>query len=354
MNVNLRRDSVFTVFDYVKRNKEISLEKTSWNLIDNLICSILAYLPTQGFMEERSLHELYDEVKLVENPEKLGIVEPKSIDMIKLMLDATRYEGLRVSNFVKVKNEKTQFGAATFRIKGITIVSFQGTDYSTIGWLEDFRLAYEYPTYTQVLAIDYLRNTLDLEKDKCVYVVGHSKGGTLAMTSVMENSDEIYKIIKRVYSFDAPGFRDEEYHSKKYKKMSKKLTNFVPTGSTIGILLNNRSYEAVKTNTIGFNGHFPTYWRVYGKALVRGRLSCLSRKIHKSTMIALKKVDDEVIKEAVEGLFVALSDDVIADIQLSLEKVMEVYKELKEEQPETFECLEVIFKEVIAACLKKE
>ena len=56
-------------------------------------------------------------------------------------------------------------------------------------------------------------------------------------------------------------------------------------------------------------------------------------------MIALKKVDDEVIKEAVEGLFTALSDDVTADIKLSLEKVVEVYKELKEEKPETFECL---------------
>ena len=121
----------------------------------------------------------------------------------------------------------------------------------------------------------------------------------------------------------------------------------------IGVLLNNRSYEAVKTNTLGFNGHFPTYWRVYGKSFVRGRLSCLSRKIHKSTMIALRKVDDDVIKEAVEGLFVALSDDVTADIKLSLEKVVEVYKELREEKPETFECLEVIFKEVIVACMVK-
>lgn len=344
---------MFTVFDYVKRNKEVSLEKSSWNLIDNLVCSILAYLPTDGFNEERSLQEIYDEVKVVDNPEKLGAVEPKSIELIKLMLDGARYEGLKISNFVKIKNGKTQFGAATFRIKGITIVSFQGTDYSTIGWLEDFRLAYEYPTHTQVLAVDYLKKTLDLEKDNCVYVVGHSKGGTLAMTSVMENSDEIYKRIKRVYNFDGPGFRDEEYHSKKYKKMSKKLTNFVPTGSMIGVLLNNRSYEAVKTNTLGFNGHFPTYWRVYGKSFVRGRLSCLSRKIHKSTMIALRKVDDYVIKEAVEGLFAALSDDVTADIKLSLEKVMEVYKELKEEKPETFECLEVIFKEVIAACMVK-
>ncbi|MEI3499052.1 MAG: Mbeg1-like protein [Bacilli bacterium] len=59
------------------------------------------------------------------------------------------------------------------------IISFKGTDSSLIGWLENFRLAYEYPTYTQKLAIDYLKNNISF-LDQDVYVVGHSKGGNLA------------------------------------------------------------------------------------------------------------------------------------------------------------------------------
>jgi len=346
--------NLFDIFDYVKEHKDVLIEDFSWNVIDNLICAILAYLPTEGFEKTKSLKEIYEEVKEVNDPEKLGAVEPKSIDMIKLLLDCSRYREMEVSNFVKIKNENTQFGAVTFRINNITIVSFQGTDYSTIGWLEDFRFAYEYPTYTQELAIGYLKDTLHLFSDNEVYVVGHSKGGTLAMTSVMESSLVVYNKIKKVYNFDGPGFLEAEYRSKKYRRLSRKLVNIVPTGSTIGVLLNNKHYQAVKANALGFNGHFPTNWRVYKRSFVKGRLSYLSNQIHKSTTVGLKKVDKEILKEAVETLFSALSEDKTADIKLSLEKIVEVYMKLKLENPKTFECLDTIFNAMVSGWKAEE
>ena len=340
---------MLTIFDYVKIHKDVSLDELPWNLMDNLVCAILVYLPTVGFKNQSSILDIYEEVKDIDNPEKLGIVEPKAIEIAKLILDSKRYKDLEVSNFVKLKNKDTQFGAVTFRIKDVTVVSFQGTDYSTIGWLENFRIVYQYPTYTQKLAVEYLNNTLNLSKDNNVYVVGHSKGGNLAMTSVMECSDNIYNKIKRVYNFEGPGFRDKEYNSDKYKKMSEKLMSFVPNSSVVGILLNNKDYQVIKPTCMGFNGHFPINWGIEGVTFIKSELSYVSNQLHKSTTIGFRDIEDKVIKEAVENFFDALTEDKIADIKVSLENIIKVYNKLKSDNPKVFECLSAIFDSMVDA-----
>jgi len=344
---------MLTIFDYVKCHKDVSLDELPWNLMDNLVCTILVYLPTCGFKNQKILSDIYEEVKFIDNPEKLGIVEPKSIELAKLLLDSRRYMDLRVSNFVKLKNENTQFGAVTFRIRDNTVVSFQGTDYSTIGWLENFRIAYEYPTYTQNLAAEYLNNTLNLSKDNNIYVLGHSKGGNLAMASVMECSDIIYDKIKRIYNFEGPGFREVEYTSEKYKKMSEKLINFVPSTSVIGILMNNKDYHVIKPNCIGFNGHFPINWGIEGCTFIKGELSYVSRQIHKSTTVGFKDIDNDTIKDAIENMFDALGEDKALDIKVSIDSVITVYNKLKKEKPKVFECLDIIFNSIIDAIKDK-
>jgi len=340
---------LFTIFDYIKSYRDISFEEVPWNMSDNLICSILAYLPTQGFKKATNLFEIYEEVKKVENPERLGIVEPKSIEILKFMIDSIRYSELEFSNFIKLKNKETQFGAVTIRINKRTIISFQGTDYSTIGWLENFRMVYEYPTYTQKLAVDYLNNVLQTEKNDNVYVLGHSKGGNLAMVSAMECPESIYNKIKQVYNFDGPGFREEEYVSKRYQNISKKLVNVVPSGSVIGMIMNNKDYHVIKTNCIGFKGHFPINWRIENTSLIGDDLSYISKQIHKSTTIGFKAIDNLLIREAIESLFDALSEDKTADIKLSLEKIIKTYNKLKLENPKIFQNLDDIFNSIFEA-----
>lgn len=340
---------MLTIFDYIKYNKDISLKDLSWNMMDILLCSILVHLPVNGFDKVKKIQDVYDEAKEVDNPKSLGVLEPKSIEIAKLILDSDRYRELEFSNFVKLKNEDTQFGAGTFRIKDITIVSFQGTDYSTIGWLENFRLAYQYPTHTQKLAVDYLKNTLRLLRDKKVYVAGHSKGGNLAMASVMECSKGIYNRIKQIYNFDGPGFREEEYNSEKYKRMSEKLINIVPSGSVIGVLMNNENYLAVKTNCIGFNSHFPNNWLVKENSFVNGELSYLSKQIHKSTTIGFRDLGDELINDIVETMFNAINEDKTADIKFSLENIIKVHNKLKSDNPKIFDGLDAIFNSMVEA-----
>ena len=53
----------------------------------------------------------------------------------------------------------------------------------------------------------------------------------------------ILQRIKKIYNFDGPGFRKQEYESNKYQALTKKLVNIMPSGSLVGVLLYNDNYN---------------------------------------------------------------------------------------------------------------
>ena len=63
--------------------------------------------------------------------------------------------------------------------------------------------------------------------DKKIYVGGHSKGGNLAMASVMKIRDAVYDRIVLVYNNDGPGFLKNEFGSDENKRLYKKLYNII-------------------------------------------------------------------------------------------------------------------------------
>lgn len=319
---------MYTVIDYLNYYKNISLSDVHWNNMDNLVCSILVYLNIESFKEEKNISELYDYYLKFKNKATNSLMAPKAFDMLSIILSSKRYKELTVSNFNVLLNNKTQFGAATFKIKNILVVSFRGTDGSFIGWVENFRIAYEYPTYTQNLAIDYLNN-IDNYDQKNIYVVGHSKGGNLAMVSSMEANDEVFDRIKKVCNFDGPGFRKDEYNSQKYNRLSKKLYNVVPTGSIVGVLLNNKKYEVIKSNEIAFDEHYPTSWNVFGEYFVKGTSSKVSMQLHENTTTGLAKLDQEKVKEIFETLFKSMGGNYSDGFKISLSDLRSIFNNMK-------------------------
>lgn len=242
---------------------------------------------------------------------------PLSYEVLELIKDSKRYKNLKISNFEKIRNNNTQFGAVTLRINHLTIISYKGTDGSLIGWIENLRLGYEYPTYTQVLAQKYLLKVLTKE-DKRIYVTGHSKGGNLAMASVMSVSDDIYNKVSAVYNFDGPGFRKEEYQSPKYERLHKKLVNIIPTGSVVGTILNNKDYHVIKSTEYAFNEHYPTSWCCFGEHFIEGELSNISKQFHETTTISYEQLNQEKVKETIETIFASLPSDYSSDLKLNL------------------------------------
>ena len=292
---------MFTIMDYLKFYNNTSLDDVRWNTLDNLIDAILVYLPIPSFNENKNLKELYNYVSssaLVSS----NFMEIKAIEILNIIKDSKRYNEIIISDFNNIKNDEVQFGACVIKTRKEKIISFKGTDSSLIGWLENFRLAYEYPTYTQKLAIDYLKNNISF-LDQDVYVVGHSKGGNLAMASTMELTDSKFSKIREVYNFDGPGFKKKEYESNKFKRLNEKLLNIIPTGSVVGTLLYNDNYKVVSSNEIAFDEHYPTSWKVFGQYFIEGKLSDISKQCHKNASDVLETLDKEKLKKTIETGF---------------------------------------------------
>lgn len=336
---------MFTIMDYLKFYNNTSFDDVRWNTLDNLIGAILVYLPIPSFNENKNLKELYNYVSsstLVSS----NFMATKAIEILSIIKDSKRYNEIIISDFNNIKNDEVQFGACVIKTKKEKIISFKGTDSSLIGWLENFRLAYEYPTYTQKLAIDYLKNNISF-LDQDVYVVGHSKGGNLAMASAMELTDPKFSKIREVCNFDGPGFKKEEYESNKYKRLNQKLLNIIPTGSVVGTLLYNDNYKVVSSNEIAFEEHYPTSWKVFGQYFIEGKLSDISRQFHKNSSDGLETLDKEKLKKTIETGFKSFEKEYSSNFKLNFNDIKTFYTNMKNVDPEIRNYIDVIMDELI-------
>ena len=343
---------MYTVMDYLKYYRDIPFTEVSLNQLDFLICAILVYLPLNDFKEAKSLKDFSKIALELENKDYDGMMIPKSYEVLKYLQNAKRYANMKIMNFVNLKNEKTQFGACKFLMDKKTIIAFKGTDGSTIGWVENFRLLYDYPTYTQRLSLNYLEDNIKFN-DKNVYVVGHSKGGNLAMASVMELSRPLFKKVKKVYNFDGPGFLKKEFDSLKYRELLPKLVNIIPTGSVVGSLLFNKNYTVVESCELAFNEHYPTTWGVFGEFFLEGTLSSVSKHLNASTTIGMDNLENEKVKEAVEMILKNIEKKYDEEFEFNINDVKNLLKNRDNIDPEVAKYLTTMLPKMFFAVTGK-
>ena len=343
---------MYTVMDYLKYYRDIPFTEVSLNQLDFLICAILVYLPLNDFKEVKSLKDFSKIALELENKDYDGMMIPKSYEVLKYLQNAKRYADMKIMNFVNLKNEKTQFGACKFLMDKKTIIAFKGTDGSTIGWVENFRLLYDYPTYTQRLSLNYLEDTIKFN-DKNVYVVGHSKGGNLAMASVMELSRPLFKKVKKVYNFDGPGFLKKEFNSLKYRELLPKLVNIIPTGSVVGSLLFNKNYTVVESCELAFNEHYPTTWGVFGEFFLEGTLSSVSKHLNESTTIGMDNLENEKVKEAIEMILKNIEKKYDEEFEFNINDVKNLLKNRDNIDPEVAKYLTTMLPKMFFAVTGK-
>lgn len=345
---------MYTITDYLKYYKDIPLRKVQWNTVDHLACSILTYIPIPSYQGVKTFSEFYQLAKDYEHIPKESFMVPMAYEVLELMKDAKRFATLKIHNFENYKTEETQFGAATFRIGLETIIAFKGTDYSLIGWIENLRLAYEYPTATHKLAIHYLETNIKFFGDRKVSVVGHSKGGNLAMVAALEANLRNFGRIKEVYNFDGPGLRKEEYARPEYKKLSEKLTNIIPAGSVVGVILYNDNYTVVKSSNLSLLEHLPTSWNLFGECFVPAELSSIGNRIHERTTKGVEHLDYNKVSEALESVFETLAIDYTANITMSFEELLRIIKNLKNIDPEVRRCIIDIVESILTTNSEKK
>jgi hypothetical protein len=158
----------------------------------------------------------------------------------------------------------TQFSAVTFIINNdLSVVAFRGTDSTFTGWRENCHMLYDdKPVGSQALSVPYIEKVARRVRGK-IYLTGHSKGGNLAIYAGTMCNDKARTAIKKIYSFDGPGFSEGFINSPIYKKTERKIEKYVPQESLVGMMLNNsKKFYVVQCDGVGINQHSPFMWFV--------------------------------------------------------------------------------------------
>lgn len=311
---------VNTIEKYLDFYQDVPLAEYHLNEADYLYFSLLGYVHVDKVADGTSYADFCD--LATASTEIHGYFAERSADIFKKFRNAKRYQNFVVNDYHYIVDDNTQFGVMTFALGKEAIVAFAGSDGSVIGWYENFRIGYDYPTYTQKLAQDYLAR-IEARYDH-IAVLGHSKGGNLAVASAMGLGQDAFNKVTAIYNFDGPGFPKEIYDSAEYQRVQAKIVSFLPQDSYVGVLMyQGGKQKIVKATCKGINLHFQFNWIVYGGFLEEEEaLSEFSLGIHTATTTNFDKVNKAEYQAVMEKAFASLEWHRKEHVKLGIKEVV--------------------------------
>ena len=252
--------------DYLVWRGELSMEASPWNAVDGLLIATLSYLNLHGISDGRgwTMREAKRLDLLIESRDSTF---PLRRDAFNGMADSVRFGESRMHHFIAMTDEASnmQFSAMCVDLPdGTMAVAFRGTDNTLVGWREDFEMAYRTWVPGQEAAGYYLAQAA-AATDRPLRLVGHSKGGNLAVYAASVIHSEIQDRIESIWSYDGPGMNRQISATAGYRRIKDKIRSYIPQSSIIGLLMDYYTpYTVVKSVASGLSQHDPMSWQVYG------------------------------------------------------------------------------------------
>ena len=294
------------LFDYLNDYQYKTIDKYPLNEIDMVLFSILAYPHYEDFIGKKEIYNAKKMLKFLYNFDVSDLMDRKVeyLRLLKRVCQAPRYEGIKFYHFRVNHDEETtkQFQAITLILGKIVVVSYCGTDGTTVGFKEDLNMSYLEVTPGEIEAIEYLKYIQKKKRPKYLYLVGHSKGGRLAEYSAKHFTKK--ERLLGVYTFDAPNFKKEFYDSE-YEKISPLMNVYLPEESIIGRLIaESAHYKIVKSTRHLLMQHDTLSWEIEDNHFVySNEFSKRSTRIVNALNGVLEKYDDNTKKEFTDTLF---------------------------------------------------
>lgn len=259
------------IIDYALLNANKDFNTLPFSTIDGLILAQLSYMRYDGIVPDvksRTKGVLFSDIVESDGYNRMFPLE-RTAERNKMLLNAVayskRYGKIRVNYYENIfdSSKDAQFCAVTFILEnGDAYIAFRGTDSTITGWKENFNMLYMSPVASQTLSVPYVEKVARKTKGNLT-LLGHSKGGNLAIYAAVMCSDTVRDRIIEIQSFDNPGFTEEFINSEKYLETESRISKLVPEESMIGMLLNNRGrYRVVKSDGVGFYQHDPFMWKI--------------------------------------------------------------------------------------------
>lgn len=303
-----------TLYDYLKWRGDLSFSEVLLGEADSVILSMLSYIDfeklcgseitplsvaSNGYCSDGK----YDSINL-------GLIMPsKQINRMFCEMSKTRrFANVTVSDYVSRTNveEGYQFAAMTFHLsREHMAVVFRGTDDSIAGWREDCRLAFLDSIPAQRMAVEYLEDVAERYTGKKIFIMGHSKGGNMAVYSAVKCSDAVRERVVRAFSLDGPGLSRSTVDSEEYERAEEKLTILLPQSSYIGTMFERgEKYSVVVSRGNGLLQHDPFTWCLRGPRFLKFKsLSNRGKKNEEQFRKSMDKMSADEKRELVEGMF---------------------------------------------------
>lgn len=295
--------------------KELAtLNEKEFNAIDSLILSQISNIILNNLVgcinSNREPVKFKDLLKAELFPRMFDKVpyEESTKQLLFSLAASPRFRDIGINYHISKTDpiSEKQFSATTFILNNTyAYIAFRGTDYSVVGWKEDFNMAFTTPVPSQIEGVEYL-NTIAKLIPHSLYVGGHSKGGNIAVYASMNCNYRVSPRIKKIFSHDGPGFREEIIKSSAFSKIKDKIHKTLPHSSLIGMLLeNHEDYHIVKSNKVGgVRQHNPFSWEITNFDFnYLEKLSPGSRYTNATLHGWLSEVCDEKRKLFIETLF---------------------------------------------------
>ncbi len=348
------------IFDYLEWRADVPFSADPFNEVDNLILAELAYTDFTGVVaadeEETTVADACRAFFGRHTQEE--ILSRKSYTaraplLMEQMAAGERFRDLRLSRYLQETDaqEEIQFAAVTFRFPGQALyVAFRGTDGTLVGWKEDFNFTFLPETEGQSLAARYL-NEAAQGTEEPILVGGHSKGGNFAVYAASCASEEVRERIRRVYSNDGPGFREEVIQSEGYRSILPKAVCIVPDTAIIGRLLESDiPYRVIRSDASGIVQHDGFSWQVKRNRFEDAEPSASGKLIGRTLGGWLATMSDETRRSVVDtvfGLFESSGAESFSEMGehkwRSLETIVTGLRELpKEKQQELMTLLKAL------------
>ena len=257
------------MFDYLNWRGDLTFAQSPLNAVDALIFSTLSYTQFGDLITDDPLHPVFlraaaDTFFALPDYEQ-KVRDKRELELLLTAAESRRFRdvGLCFYRDIFLPEEETQFAAMTFLLAdGSAFLAYRGTDYSLVGWKEDFNMSFQDTVPAQRKAVAYAEDFCEVFSGP-VHFGGHSKGGNLAVFAAAKVPPAIQARIGTVYNLDGPGFGEYLMGDEGYIAMVPKIQTYIPQSSIIGMLLEHEEpYTVIQSRQVSLMQHDPYSWEL--------------------------------------------------------------------------------------------
>ncbi len=360
----LRQTDTDTMLDYVQKQSS-TLNDLSFNEVDSVLLAQLAYVHFQGIIGDLSntskwttLSSLY-KAELFDKMFSSTLYPQLNKELFSAMCASPRFRDIQLNYCKSIFDEdvEQQFFAITYLLPtNQLVIAFRGTDSTMTGWKENFNMAFKAPVPSQISAKEYVQDVTSYNNQN-LYILGHSKGGNLAVYSAISNNQDIQAKIINVYDLDGPGFYLKDINIDDYQAISQKTIKIMPEGSIIGIIMESiKAPIVIKSANVGIMQHETYSWLVLNNQFIRAKdLSGNVKYIDKTVNGLLYSLSSSQRETFFNTLFKIIyaskakhPHELVPSLIKEKDAILEVIKDI---DPATANCIKEVMKQIIISSM---